>query len=49
MLECSCDIPNPILDTIDEFKDLFPNLDTSLIDLSAPNHDLWFLENLDLA
>ena len=27
---------------------MFPNLDASLLDLSLPDPDLWFLENLDL-
>ena len=42
-----CDIPNPILDTINEFKQKFPNLDTSLMDLESENRNLWFLTNID--
>lgn len=41
---CSCDVPGPINQTIDAFKHLL-NLDTSLLDLTSPDRDLWFLKN----
>ena len=43
----ACDIPNPIQETIKSFKDKFPLFDTSLIELTDPNPDLWFLANGD--
>ena len=46
-LNAICDIPNPILETIEEFKYKFPNLDSSLMDLESENRDLWFLKNID--
>jgi len=41
------DIPNPITKIIKEAKDMFYNLDTSLIDLDDPEKNLWFLKNSD--
>ena len=39
-----CDIPSPIMDTVNHFKGLFPNgLNTDLLDLTGSERDLWFL------
>ena len=41
------DIPNPIEKIVEDAKDMFYNLDTSLLDLASPDPDLWFLKNTD--
>ena len=40
-------IPGPISSRVKDFRTLFKNLDTSLIDLDSPTKDLWFLENME--
>jgi len=44
----SCDVPDDINLVIEEFKDKFPNLDTSLMprDNEGKLDELWFLEGL---
>ena len=43
----SSDIPSSIHETVKEFEKLFPNFDTSLLELSNTNPELWFLMNTD--
>ena len=44
---CVCDVPDSVTKTIDDFKQVIPNLDTSLLDSLPGDRDLWFLNNLD--
>ena len=43
MLESPCDIPDPIKSILTEFEEVYPNLDSSLLD---KQNDMWFLENM---
>ena len=44
----SCDIPDPIEETVYYYKALFNHFDASLIDLASDDCNLWFLKNGDL-
>ena len=45
-LRCSCDIPEGIDKTLSEYADLFPNLNTDLLD-EFENRNHYFFEDLD--
>ena len=46
-IESPCDIPNPIMKTLEHYKRFFPNFKTSRIDLKSKDRNLWFLKNTD--
>jgi broad specificity phosphatase PhoE len=45
LMNCSGCIPGAINDLIDEFKDKFSELDTTLLDPESDRAKIWYLDN----